>query len=319
MSLAARKAPGYRPLCASESAHSRGKLMGARAPGPLLARVPEPFVAWDDEPLEELDAFALFLRLQHQDVAPSKKVEILDELSFRERDIPSSLLSELLDRMQDAIPPPGATESPEGAWLSSLVNETVRAKVAETFERARLSVALLRIAVRWLSLGSAEDPCLWTAIRRGSSLLRPEEMDAMLVFLAPERPLSIHQVAIQAVEAKSTVIDDELPTSVRDRVGELALEYVDKAISGDAGATIDAIAAGAVAASALARVSTLPQMVKIVVQSCPPRVRWLVGVLLTRAVEHRKSVRPGAPAIPGVMDAITALQSDAPVKALERE
>jgi len=94
--------------------------------------------------------------------------------------------------------------------------------------RTLRGIATLQLAARWMARGS-NDPTLWAVIRRGSSLLGPEDMGRILPFLAPGLPLTIHQVAIQAVESKSTIAVDPLPKDVTDRVAELAQPYVNKA------------------------------------------------------------------------------------------
>jgi len=165
--------------------------------------------------------------------------------------------------------------------------------------RDLLGSVLLRLAHRRMSRNSVEDPALWAVIRRGSSLLRPEDMSRMLPFLAPGLPLTIHQVAIQAVESKSTIVVDPLPKEVTDRVAELAQLYVTKASVGNAGAEVDALAAGATASAVLAQSVSAPQIVATVVQDCPPRVSWLAANILFDAIEHRARVRADIPGIPG--------------------
>jgi hypothetical protein len=164
--------------------------------------------------------------------------------------------------------------------------------------RTLRGIATLQLAARWMARGS-NDPTMWAVIRRGSSLLGTEDMGRILPFLAPGLPLTIHQVAIQAVESKSTIAVDSLPKDVTDRVAELAQLYVTKASVGDAGAEVDALAAGATASTVLAQAASAPQIVATVVRDCPPRVSWLAANILSDAIAHRAKVRADAPEIPG--------------------
>ncbi len=164
--------------------------------------------------------------------------------------------------------------------------------------RGLLGAVLLHIASRRLVRGSSEDPALWAMVRRGSSLLRPEDIGRMLPFLAPGLPLTIHQVAIQAVESKATIAIVPIPQPVTDRVVELAQLYVAKAVTGDGGAEVDALASGAVASAVLAQAVSAPQLVATIIQDCAPRVSWLAANILSDAIAHRSKVNPGAPEIP---------------------
>lgn len=175
--------------------------------------------------------------------------------------------------------------------------------------RDLLGSVLLRLAHRRMSRNSVEDPALWAMIRRGSSLLRPEDMGRMLPFLAPGLPLTIHQVAIQAVESKATIAIVLIPRAVTDRVVELAQLYVAKAVTGDGGAEVDALASGAVASAVLAQAVSASRLVAIVIQDCAPRVSWLAANILSDAIAHRSMVNPGAPEIPEAASLAAALRA----------
>lgn len=218
--------------------------------------------------------------------------------------------SESRGRMSDELPLSEDPESSRTSWLSLLLNETVRIPILEAAERERLAGALLRLSLSWVRCGSGENPLLWATIRRGASLLRPDETGRILAFMSDELPLSIHQVALQAVEETATVLNDALPDPVLEAVESLARRYINLAKPEEGGADVAAVAAGAVAAAVLARAPSTSQLVQALVQSCPARARWLSGVILRRAIEHRARVRSGAPETPGVAEAVLALQGN---------
>lgn len=157
--------------------------------------------------------------------------------------------------------------------------------------RDLLGSALLRLAHRRMSRNSAEDPALWAMIRRGSSLLRPEDMGRILPFLAPGLSPTIHQVAIQAVESKATIAIVPIPQAVTDRVVELAQLYVAKAVTGDGGAEVDALASGAVASAVLAQAVSAPQLVATIIQPRAPEIPEAAALAasLRAAGERRRS------------------------------
>lgn len=324
MSLSALQTGGRRPLFAHPGVLGRDALKKGKAPAALPARraqvrpsrtiagaPPPDDVLWGEEPPEGLDEDDLCWRLRHQDVTFAKAVEFLEELSLRGSEAHRQLFPELVDRRMDEVPLSDDPESPTSAWLSLLLSETVRVPIVVATERERLAGALLRLSLQWLRRGSGEDPLLWAAIRRGASLLRPDETGKLLDFMAEGRPLSIHQVALQAVEETATVLDEVLPGPVIEGVDSLARRYIDLARTGEGGADVAAVAAGAVAAAVLARAPSASELVQALVLSCPSRVGWLARVILGRARDHRAGVRPGAPELPGVAEAILQLGADA--------
>lgn len=325
MSLSALSHDGRRPLFPPCVISVRDALKKTKAPAPLsshpaqrrssgkVAGNPDPaYVPWEEAPFDGLDDDDVCLRLRHQDVSFSRKVEGLEELSLRGGDAHRPLLPDLVDRMSDELPLSEDPETPRSVWLSLLLNETVRIPILDAAERERLAGALLRLSLSWVRCGSGEDPLLWATIRRAASLLRPEETNKLLAFMAGELPLSIHQVALQAVEETATVLDDALPGPVIEAVESLARRYIDLAKTDERGADVAAVAAVAVAAAVLARAPSASQLVQDAVQSCPARIRWLSGVILKRAIEHRARVRSGALEIPGVAEAVLALQGNDP-------
>ena len=107
--------------------------------------------------------------------------------------------------------------------------------------RERLCGVLLRLATSLRDQPNASEQVIWSALRRGLSLLPAENVDRVLPFLAPGGSVDLRAVALQGI---ARIFEPhpptDVPTAVADRVYRFAERFGDVASSqGDCRATLE--------------------------------------------------------------------------------